>query len=904
MTTWRKHLASSLTPMSTLFSRTVGVVAHSHWDREWYAPLESYRARLVSMMDGLLDLLESDDGFEHFHLDGQAAIVDDYLAVRPEAADRLAKLVAGGRLAVGPWYVLMDEFCVSAETIVRNLQRGLAGLRILGGGSADAARPVGYLPDMFGHVAQMPQILAQAGLAHAVVWRGVPAAIENRAFWWEAPDGTRVRAEYLPAGYASGAFLPKDAGDLIRRMAAHEAEVEPFTGPDGAILLMNGGDHQNPQPWLPALLREANEAQDHFRFSQTALAAFLAGQPCDDLPVWSGELRSGARAPLLMGVLSNRVDVKQAAARCETALERLAEPLAALWLPPDMWPADQLERAWLESIRNSAHDSVCGCSADPVARTVLARYDTVQAVAEDVIASAVAIAGVATAATGPLILNSLPAARGGVVELDLPGRDTPAGAQQLQSVPAGVTERHGRGRDLARILGELTDEGWLGPSAKGVAARLALDGPLVLVLEHDASRAADPAMAPVVAEAWARAGAGRDEPLTVRVERAASQRVAVRADDVPGWGWAIWRPAGLSHAPVSVEEGATTVEVANGLAHVSVERSDGTFALDGVSGQNRLTEEADEGDTYNFSAVPGRPPSTAPEQVTVETVERGPVRAVVRVIRRYPWDGGTTVVSDLSLCTGEDAVRVTTSLDHRGRDHRIRAVFPLGERAVVTEAECAFATTVRGRAEGGPHEPALSTFPSRRFVTAGPLTVTHEGLLEHELVEEGTALAVTLLRATGVLSRPAPPARPNVAGPPVELRDAQLPGPQTFRYALVRGCRDPWGLADRIWTPLIALAAGGHGHLPERGRRLELAGARVSALRRCAGALEVRVFNPGPSPTTVQLPGHAGTLVDLQGEPVGDWRDSFDLGPWSFATARLEAISLDPVRQHGENGRR
>ena len=50
---------------------------------------------------------------------------------------------------------------------------------------------VGYLPDMFGHVAQMPQILRLAGLEHAVVWRGVPAAIDQTAFWWEAPDGSR-----------------------------------------------------------------------------------------------------------------------------------------------------------------------------------------------------------------------------------------------------------------------------------------------------------------------------------------------------------------------------------------------------------------------------------------------------------------------------------------------------------------------------------------------------------------------------------------------------------------------------------------------------------------------------------------------------------------------------------------
>ena len=60
----------------------------------------------------------------------------------------------------------MDEFMVSGETIVRDLQLGMARATELGG-----AMPVGYLPDMFGHVAQMPQLLRQAGLEHAVVWR-------------------------------------------------------------------------------------------------------------------------------------------------------------------------------------------------------------------------------------------------------------------------------------------------------------------------------------------------------------------------------------------------------------------------------------------------------------------------------------------------------------------------------------------------------------------------------------------------------------------------------------------------------------------------------------------------------------------------------------------------------------
>jgi mannosylglycerate hydrolase len=144
--------------------RTVAVVPHTHWDREWYAGFQTFRLRLVELLDAFLPQLEHDPGYARFMLDGQMAVVDDYLEVRPDAEPALRRLVASGRLAMGPWYVLMDEFGVSGETIVRNLQLGMERAAAFGGAMA-----VGYLPDMFGHVAQMPLILAQAGFDHAVV---------------------------------------------------------------------------------------------------------------------------------------------------------------------------------------------------------------------------------------------------------------------------------------------------------------------------------------------------------------------------------------------------------------------------------------------------------------------------------------------------------------------------------------------------------------------------------------------------------------------------------------------------------------------------------------------------------------------------------------------------------------
>src|SRR5918992_5985519 len=161
---------------------SVVIVPHTHWDREWYEPFEGFRKRLVAMMDTLLDLL--DRGFPHFHLDGQTAMIDDYLEVRPEREADLRTLAAEGRLSVGPWFTQMDEFLTSGESHIRNLEVGLARARDLG-----AAPPVGYLPDQFGHIGQMPQILSLGGLDRVVVWRGGPPAPPPAPLWGGGAGG-------------------------------------------------------------------------------------------------------------------------------------------------------------------------------------------------------------------------------------------------------------------------------------------------------------------------------------------------------------------------------------------------------------------------------------------------------------------------------------------------------------------------------------------------------------------------------------------------------------------------------------------------------------------------------------------------------------------------------------------
>jgi hypothetical protein len=604
-----------------------------------------------------------------------------------------------------------------------------------------------------------------------------------------------------------------------------------------------------------------------------------------------------------MGVLSNRVDIKIAAAVAEREIERVAEPLAALWLPPDAWPAGLLNDAWLALIRNSAHDSVCGCSADTVGRAVRHRYDAAVALAGEVTDRALSLAALAADTGGPVVVNPGPGPASGTVEVVLAGTDPVPGTQVLEVVPGGVEDRNGTGADLGRLLGELSADGWL-PGGRSVDAQIHPDGDaLEISLVADASRRPSTGVASVIAEAWAQAGARRQSPLRVRVERRPTQRVATRVSGVPGYGWAALHPAPLAGA--AVQGGRGWLE--NALVRVEVDPKDGSFSVNGLAGLGQLIDDGDEGDTYNHSPPFANTIVDRPEQVTVELVEPGPVRATLRVTRQFSWPAGiedgrrvgrrvVEVITDVQLHAGEQLVRVVCCFDNPCRDHRLRAWFPLPRTADHSLAECAFATVRRGPAEGGPHEPPLATYPARRFVTAGGLTLTHEGLLEYELVDGGSALALTLLRCTGVLSRPAPAARPNQAGPADRLEDPQMLGPQRLRFGVALGPVNPWRLADTAWLPLRPVYATGTGRLPPSGSRLVVRGAEVSALRRAEddGAIELRVFNPQAEPTRVEVPDHSGWLVDLRGRPLERWYRDFELKAWGVATARLDAASLDP----------
>ena len=907
----------------------IHLVPHTHWDREWYRPFQSFRMQLVDLVDRVLEMLEAQPGFA-FTLDGQLATIDDYLEIRPEQAERIAGHVRSGRLAIGPWQILMDEFLVSGETLVRNLEMGWQRAEDFGG-----PMKVGYLPDMFGHVAQMPQILRKAGLADAVVWRGVPAAVDRHAFRWESPDGSWVRAEYLPGGYGNAAHLFAVSEGMNGAASRLLDWAAPWFGTD-PVLAMYGTDHTVPVPELAALVSRLNEVHDASSMRISTLAQYVAQAPAltPDDPSWRGEMRSGARANLLMGVASARIDIKQAAGRAETALERYAEPLTALHVTPEAWPAAFLRLAWDKVVENSAHDSICGCSVDPVVDQVLVRFAEAEQIGTTVARRAAAAVAVAVPRGAVTILNPSPSRRSGLVEAELSVPDDwrevalelPDGArigtQELsrkEPLLYDATLRGGEVDDLFRRFHgrEIFDHSWNGYRIDGRTLTLEVDNdPDPAWLDVDELRA----------EVTAALRAAPDEVWQVRIVARPRRRLAASVP-APALGWTALRPVeGAAKVADAARVTADGRAMTNGLLTVTVE-DDGTLRLaaaDGTAavGVGRITDGGDFGDSYNYGAPAADTVVERPDSVSVSSDLAGPVRARLRVTRTFAWPRGVAadgsartnetdaseVITEVELRAGEPFARLSVAFENRSDDHRVRFHAPLPRRAGASHAEGQFAVVERGPAgEGGYGEEPLGTYPAHGWVDAGGLAILLDHLTEYELADEGREIALTVLRSIGLISRNANPYRQDPAGPEMAIPNAQIRGGWRLSFGLLPHAGN-WAdggvtdAAERHRHPFIAYPgiAAADAAWPPAGAgddALSLEGGQVvlsSLRRRDDGWLEARIVNLAPEPRTATLRGGLSEAREatLRGEPgdaldVADGGLHFELRPAEIRTVQV-----------------
>jgi alpha-mannosidase len=479
--------------------QTLHVISHTHWDREWYETFQQFRLKLVHLIDKLLEILAEDPEFKYFMLDGQTIVLDDYLHLRPEMEPVLRQHIQSGRILIGPWHILPDMFLVSSEAHIRNLLQGERTTRKFG-----PKMPIGYIPDPFGHPGQVPQILKGFGIEAAALWRGLSE--EPAELWWQSPDGSKVLLAYLRDSYGNGATLPaREPAQFTQLIAAARDSLAAHSAVDD-FLIMYGTDHMEPSPFTSAAIAYANKNLDGTRVIHSTLPAYIQrisdsiAQLETSIPTICGELRACDRSPLLPGVLSTRMWIKQRNHSSQTLLEKWAEPFSVfaqnmVRVEPSMElpgvgasnrirnVAPIIRQAWRLLMENHPHDSICGCSIDQVHEEMRPRFDQVDQMGEEITLQALQAIALATdtraqnAFSAVVVFNPSSAPRRDLVEVDLEVPDEITGFELVAADNTVIPYEFlgARNQELANVLlskNNLRDT--IGTIHEGRAAGLAI----------------------------------------------------------------------------------------------------------------------------------------------------------------------------------------------------------------------------------------------------------------------------------------------------------------------------------------------------------------------------------------------------------------------------------------------
>ena len=908
--------------MSSPKKRTVHYTLSTHWDREWREPYQGIRYALVGLLDRVIAGLEDGRLKGPFQTDGQSILLDDYLEIRPDRRAQVEKLVREGKLVVGPWYSMPDEFTVSGEALIRNLLVGRQSARAAGGEPSRA----GYVPDMFGQTSQLPQIFAGFGIPVGYVWRGINLAQRN--FIWRGADGTELPchkfgnvgygtfAHQVNRGHEYNGDVEDRPAELVKRARAYLDQEAAATAVD-PILLHDSCDHQEWSPQRYALLFAEFAKSRKYKVVHTSLDAYLLellAQSDRITTVLGGELRMAGREHatpqvedsdnqwVIPGVLSSRVRLKQANHRCQTLLCAWAEPFTALAhasVGADFAPGF-LEHAWRLLMQNHAHDSIDGCSPDQVHKDMAFRFDQVRMIAEKLIVDATS--RIAASVRGRVtdqelrvtVFNSLTRDFDGITELTLEVPTTwPTFNEFFGFEPkAGFLIHDADGREVPYQR--------LGQTLNRIRQRIRPTKFPEAVMSHHipvSLRLAIPAQGyttlTVSAVAASRPTRYPDEPAIATSERSmANEHLDVVIED-NGTLTLTDRHTGLVYRRLLTFE--DRADIGDGWYH-GIAVNDQIFASSACRADVALVHNGPMLTTFRV-----RTTMPVPTEVRADSIARS-AQFVPMVLD-----------SLVSLRPGQAYVEVQTTVDNPANDHRVRVLFPSGAKTETFLTDTAFDVVDRPIALPKDNheyrELNVETQPQQSWTavhdaTSG-LAVVADGLLEtavRDLPER--PIALTLFRSTRrtVFTNGEP------AG--------QMRGEMTFRYLVMPLAGKPnrtqlCELGQRLSAGLRAVQLrredaeifkSAHALPPTAGFLRVEGAAVVTSLRQVGDALELRMFNPDTKAVTATLhlggktglakPPTTARRVDLESHPLGqlsvtNGKCKVTLKPKQIVTVRL-----------------
>ena len=792
-----------------MINKELHIIPHTHWDREWYMSFEEHRYHLVELLDTLIETMEQNPDYRYFHLDGQMIVLDDYLEIKPYMRERLLRLIRDGRIQVGPFYMLQDEFLISGEANVRNVLYGFKKSREYG------VEPVkiGYFPDTFGNISQMPQILNGFDIYEAVVGRGLnEMSADNTVtgqdkrlqseMFWESPDKSKILGVFYLNWYHNAYELPIDKKQAKERIETLIRTTSEFAATP-YLLGMNGCDHQPVQTNLPEALEVAKETVDDIKILIGNFPDYFEKiKPYSSgFKTVSGEL-TGKHTKgweRLINTASSRIPLKIYNHTVQNLLERGAEPLDLIsGLYDGVCQQDFLNYAWKTLMQNHPHDSICCCSVDAVADEMETRFHKSEQTARCVVKEAfdnlaVKINTSQLSEQNIVVFNKEQTAFSGVV-----------------TGVADFSEK--QERELCLFDSD-------GHPVEAIFEHIGDTFTYTLPKDHF-----------------------RERQIVDRYQ------VTFRAEQIPALGYACFTVKQGKAACTTLEENNAVLE--NEWIKAVVEENGTLTVTDKLNGHqyrdfNYFEDAGDGGNLYNYQPV-GMARNTLLSRPSIEVTAANSLYKTVKVTHTIQspacvMDGKESeefseskISSFITLEQGANRLDIRTVIDNHACDHRIRACFDTSMDTNQVYADGQFDVVERDIIPWEGWENPVLTERMQSFfeLTDGNkgVLIASKGLHEYEILAEKRTMALTLMRAVGEVGDwgyfPTP--------------KAELQGEITLEYAIILHQGENQAEAYRTArafsnSPFVLCSVGKHiGVLPLKKSFFALEGdyLQISALKR------------------------------------------------------------------------
>ena len=707
-----KAHALLLEVLPDLQSTSVRLTGNAHIDAAWLWPWTETVDVVRHTFGTALQLMHE---YPQYTYTQSAAAYNQWMEEKYPSLHRqiIDRVKEGHWEMVGGMWVEPDLNMPDGESLVRQL---LIGKRYFKDKFGVDVR-IGWNPDSFGYSWQLPQIYKKSGIDYFVTqkmaWNDTNK-LPLKLFWWQSPDGSRVLT-YFPHDYVNDIEPARIARDVaIARQLNPGAPVMMhlygigdhgggptrsmldsglhWTSPDRVAPRMNFGTAQSFFSEIETKLDTQHAPTWNYKVmanGDTRLPVPPAGKL--SLPVWNDELYFEYHR----GVMTTQANHKRNMRQSEEQLLNAEKYSSLAWLFGTPYPHTRLNEAWQKALFNQFHDLAAGSGIGVLYKDSQRDYDVVRWTTEEAttnalhtISSQVNTRNV-SGGVPIMVVNPLAWSRTDLATFDV----------QMPTAPkAGLSVLDFRGKPL----------------------------PFQELSKDSSTR---------------------------------TYRLLVELKDVPSLGYGVVHvvPGGKS-AATDLRASGLTLE--NSLLRVTVDAKTGciksllhkaanfeSIAAGGCGNQLQAFQDTPKDyDAWNIDADFEKQVTTLDKADSVELIEKGPVRATIRIARTWQ---NSKFVQDVSLYAGFDRVDVTSNIDWHETHVLLKAAFPLAASGPQATYEIPYGSIQRPTTRNNSWEAAKFEVPALRWADLGDgnhgFSLFNESKYGYDA--KGNVLRLSLLRS-------------------------------------------------------------------------------------------------------------------------------------------------------------